>query len=200
MWITLLGSGHQKRNRCSTYRYRNFRQMKIWRNTREPPETCANLCWYWCKGKRILQEVFILYFCCLFRVLSCKAISEYNTKQSKILQGSALSNFRVGQNSQGFQGQTFLSTGGDSKHPPLPPPPHGPLTANAKVLTLLDCDLSLQNSILNSKTDLNKIISIKPASVSIFPVFVLCLTFGLSLNNQLKKSSGKSWIGQEFEV
>ena len=200
MWITLLGSGHQKRNRCSTYRYRNFRQMKIWRNTREPPETCANLCWYWCKGKRILQEVFILYFCCLFRVLSCKAISEYNTKQSKILQGSALSNFRVGQNSQGFQGQTFLSTGGDSKHPPPPPPPHGPLTANAKVLTLLDCDLSLQNSILNSKTDLNKIISIKPASVSIFPVFVLCLTFRLSLNNQLKKSSGKSWIGQEFEV
>lgn len=200
MWITLLGSGYQKRNRCSTYCYRNFRQMKIWRNTREPPETCANLCWYWCKGKRILQEVFILYFCCLFRVLSCKAISEYNTKQSKILQGSALSNFRVGQNSQGFQGQTFLSTGGDSKDPPPPPPPHGPLTANAKVLTLLDCDLSLQNSILNSKTDLNKIISIKPASVSIFPVFVFCLTFGLSLNNQLKKSSGKSWIGQEFEV
>ena len=132
MWITLLGSGHQKRNRCSTYRYRNFRQMKIWRNTREPPETCANLCWYWCKGKRILQEVFILYFCCLFRVLSCKAISEYNTKQSKILQGSALSNFRVGQNSQGFQGQTFLSTGGDSKHPTPPPPPIPPWTPNCK--------------------------------------------------------------------
>lgn len=96
-----------------------------------------------------------------------------------------------------FRGKPFCLLGGTQS---IPPPPHGPLTAIAKVLTLLDCDLSLQNSILNSKTDLNKIISIKPASVSIFPVFVLCLTFGLSLNNQLKKSSGKSWIGQEFEV
>ena len=135
---------------------------------------------------RGLHSLLLLFISCLI-LQSNQWVQHF---KDRLFQTSGLAKI-----AKAFRGKPFCLLGGTQSIPP-----HGPLTANAKVLTLLDCDLSLQNSILNSKTDLNKIISIKPASVSIFPVFVLCFTFGLSLNNQLKKSSGKSWIGQEFEV